>query len=96
MVPEFEAACFTNAAGAMVKVKTQFGWHVIAVLEQACSIMHMQAQELSEIVVSVCLEPPNGYLPAKVHDMLPAARWALHRHECCARVLRRRSPPSSA
>jgi PPIC-type PPIASE domain len=52
MVPEFESACFDNEAGALVKVKTQFGWHVIAVLQQAASPMRMQVTELSEIVVS--------------------------------------------
>lgn len=31
MVPEFETACFENEAGALVKTKTQFGWHIIQV-----------------------------------------------------------------
>lgn len=31
MVPEFETACFENEAGALVKTKTQFGWHIIEV-----------------------------------------------------------------
>eukprot|EP00611_Tribonema_gayanum_P019294 TRINITY_DN3318_c0_g1_i1.p1 TRINITY_DN3318_c0_g1~~TRINITY_DN3318_c0_g1_i1.p1 ORF type:complete len:323 (-),score=79.68 TRINITY_DN3318_c0_g1_i1:166-1092(-) len=60
MVPEFEAACFTNEAGAMVKVKTQFGWHVIAVLEQARAIAPMQVQELSEIVEAIRADPAQA------------------------------------
>lgn len=29
MVAEFEAACFDNDEGTLVKVQTQFGWHVV-------------------------------------------------------------------
>lgn len=29
MVAEFEAACFENDPGTIVKVQTQFGWHVV-------------------------------------------------------------------
>ena len=31
MVPEFENACFTNNAGAIVKVKTAYGYHIVNV-----------------------------------------------------------------
>ena len=30
MVAEFEAACFENDPGTIVKVQTQFGWHVVS------------------------------------------------------------------
>lgn len=30
MVAEFEAACFGNDPGTMVKVQTQFGWHLVS------------------------------------------------------------------
>lgn len=29
MVAEFEAACFGNEPGTIVKVQSQFGWHVV-------------------------------------------------------------------
>ena len=29
MVVEFEAACFENDPGTIVKVQSQFGWHVV-------------------------------------------------------------------
>lgn len=29
MVAEFEAACFENDPGTIVKVQSQFGWHVV-------------------------------------------------------------------
>lgn len=29
MVAEFEAACFENDPGTIVKVQTEFGWHVV-------------------------------------------------------------------
>ena len=31
MVPEFERACFSGKKGDLIKVKTQFGWHVIRI-----------------------------------------------------------------
>ncbi|HVY01674.1 MAG TPA: peptidylprolyl isomerase [Candidatus Nanoarchaeia archaeon] len=34
MVPEFEKAAFSAKINSPVKVKTQFGWHVILVTEQ--------------------------------------------------------------
>ena len=34
MVPEFEKAAFSAKILSPVKVQTQFGWHVILVLEQ--------------------------------------------------------------
>jgi len=34
MVKEFEVACFENKVGDMMKVQTQFGWHVIKVMDQ--------------------------------------------------------------
>lgn len=34
MVPEFEQAAFSAKVNSPVKVKTQFGWHVIMVTEQ--------------------------------------------------------------
>lgn len=33
MVKEFETASFTTPLGEYTKVKTQFGWHVIQVIE---------------------------------------------------------------
>ena len=30
MVPEFEGACFGNEPGTIVKVQTQFGWHIVS------------------------------------------------------------------
>lgn len=30
MVAEFEATCFENDPGTIVKVQTQFGWHVVS------------------------------------------------------------------
>lgn len=30
MVAEFEAACFGNDPGTIVKVQTQFGWHIVS------------------------------------------------------------------
>jgi len=35
MVPEFEQAAFQGKVGDLVKVKTQFGWHVLRVDEQS-------------------------------------------------------------
>ncbi len=34
MVPEFEKAAFSAKIKSPVKVKTQFGWHIILVTEQ--------------------------------------------------------------
>ena len=34
MVPEFNEACFTNKAGDIIKVETQFGVHIIKINEQ--------------------------------------------------------------
>lgn len=31
MVPEFEKAAFSGKKGDIIKVKTQFGWHVIKI-----------------------------------------------------------------
>ena len=33
MVPEFERACFTGKKGDIIKVKTQFGWHIIKIVD---------------------------------------------------------------
>jgi len=33
MVKEFENACFSGKKGDVVKVKTQFGWHVIKIID---------------------------------------------------------------
>lgn len=35
MVKEFEQAAFSNAPGSVVKVQTEFGWHLINVVEHA-------------------------------------------------------------
>lgn len=34
MVPEFESACFNGKAGDVVITKTEFGYHVIKIMEQ--------------------------------------------------------------
>ena len=34
MVPEFEKACFEGKKGDIVKVKTEFGYHVIKIIDQ--------------------------------------------------------------
>ncbi len=36
MVVEFEAACFENDPGTIVKVQTQFGWHVVSARASDC------------------------------------------------------------
>lgn len=33
MVREFENACFSGKKGDIIKVKTQFGWHVIKIID---------------------------------------------------------------
>jgi len=33
MVPEFEQAAFSTKPGKYTKVKTEFGWHIIKILE---------------------------------------------------------------
>ncbi|MDD5816630.1 MAG: SurA N-terminal domain-containing protein [Bacteroidales bacterium] len=38
MVPEFNEACFTNAKGAIVKVQTQFGYHIINVQDRGAEV----------------------------------------------------------
>jgi hypothetical protein len=55
-------------------VKTQFGWHVIAVLQKAYEPLHMQVQELAEVLVSTrtfsrCLRHGNAIaVAASRHD----------------------------
>ena len=34
MVPEFEKACFEGKKGDIVKVKTEFGYHIIKIVDQ--------------------------------------------------------------
>ena len=41
MVPEFEQACFSNPPGTRVKVKTDFGFHVIQVCVCVCVCLSM-------------------------------------------------------
>ncbi|CAM9485653.1 unnamed protein product [Pylaiella littoralis] len=50
MVAEFEAACFENDPGTIVKVQTQFGWHVVALLSRAILPRQMAVEELGEIL----------------------------------------------
>ena len=51
MVPEFEKACFENPVGSALKVKTEFGWHVIAILQQGSLPKNMSVEELGAILV---------------------------------------------
>eukprot|EP00171_Calliarthron_tuberculosum_P020413 IDg20413t1 len=48
MVPEFEDAVFANTPGSIVKVHTQFGWHLIRVEKHGVSSGQISVQELSE------------------------------------------------
>lgn len=48
MVPEFEAAAFDNDPGTVVKVQTQFGWHLIRVEQHGTSAGQISVQELGE------------------------------------------------
>lgn len=48
MVPEFEKACFDNAPGTIVKVSTQFGWHLIKVQAHGTSSGTISVRELHE------------------------------------------------
>eukprot|EP00903_Cladosiphon_okamuranus_P018810 g17302.t1 len=50
MVAEFEAACFENDPGTIVKVQTQFGWHVVALLSRAIMPRQMSVEELGEVL----------------------------------------------
>ncbi|CAM9695993.1 unnamed protein product, partial [Hapterophycus canaliculatus] len=50
MVAEFEAACFENDPGTIVRVQTQFGWHVVALLSRAILPRQMAVEELGEIL----------------------------------------------
>lgn len=41
MVAEFEGACFENDPGTIIKVQTQFGWHVVRFGEtKKCSVSY--------------------------------------------------------
>ncbi|CAM9617924.1 unnamed protein product [Discosporangium mesarthrocarpum] len=51
MVAEFEEACFGNDAGTVVKVRTQFGWHVVALLAKAVLPKQISAQELEDLLI---------------------------------------------
>lgn len=50
MVAEFEAACFENEPGTIVKVQSQFGWHVVALLSKAVLPRQIGVEELGEIL----------------------------------------------
>ncbi|CAN0325285.1 unnamed protein product, partial [Ectocarpus sp. 13 AM-2016] len=50
MVAEFEAACFENDPGTIVKVQTQFGWHVVRERAEAILPRQMAVEELGEIL----------------------------------------------
>ncbi|CAN0240234.1 unnamed protein product [Ascophyllum nodosum] len=50
MVPEFEGACFGNEPGTIVKVQTQFGWHIVTILSRAILPRQMSVEELGEIM----------------------------------------------
>eukprot|EP00904_Undaria_pinnatifida_P014205 jgi/Undpi1/9915/HiC_scaffold_28.g12369.m1 len=50
MVAEFEAACFENDPGTIVKVQSQFGWHVVALLSKAVLPRQVGVEELGEIL----------------------------------------------
>ena len=47
-VPEFEEAIFGAAEGDVVLVQTQFGWHVIEVLERQTTTLEQAAPELRQ------------------------------------------------
>lgn len=48
MVKEFEEAAFENPPGSVVKVKTEFGWHLIKVEEHGVAASSISVQEFAE------------------------------------------------
>lgn len=48
MVPEFEQAVFKNSPGSLVKVQTQFGWHLVRVEQHGLASGQISVQELGE------------------------------------------------
>ena len=52
-VPEFENAIFSNKPGSVVLVQTQFGWHVIEVLERQTTTLAEATPELRRTALQV-------------------------------------------
>lgn len=48
MVKEFEEAAFTNAPGTVLKLKTEFGWHLVKVEEHAVEPGEMTVSEYAD------------------------------------------------
>jgi peptidyl-prolyl cis-trans isomerase C len=49
MVPRFEDACFSAKPGSLIKVETEYGWHVIQVQGQAIEPGSMTVEEFAKI-----------------------------------------------
>lgn len=48
MVKEFERAVFENSPGSMVKVETEFGWHLIKVEDHGMAASAISVEEFAE------------------------------------------------
>lgn len=48
MVPQFEKVAFENKPGSIVKVQTQFGWHLVKVENHAISSGNISVEEVKE------------------------------------------------
>jgi len=59
MVPQFDAAAFTFPPGEMVKVQSDFGWHVLRVAEASYVAAEMQPDELKRRLGEATADPPT-------------------------------------